>query len=156
MKLSKPACWVLAGSGFLTSQVVRFQPLLPLGKNTFPAPMCPRREAGMLGPNTCLSDGILPRTGLPLALSPLSFLLSLREDLTPCVGCYAPGGFRPLQNSQAHSGPFGSTCWRCTVRRAGAGVWMGLSFPLGVAFLGPCSPRLWLISWAQGTPRLDS
>lgn len=98
-----------------------------------------------MGPAPACPMASFPELSFPWP-SALSFSFYPYGRTWLSVGCCAPGGSRPLQNSQTHSGAFASTCWRCTFRRAGDGVGMGLTFPLEVTFLGPRPPRLWLIS----------
>lgn len=130
VKLSKPACWVLAGSGFLTNKVTRFQPLLPPGKKMFPSPSVFWKRSRNDGPSTCLSDGILPRTEFPLALSPLFFFLSLWENLAQCrVLC--PWG---LQASPKQPNPQWGLCFHLLEVHLQEGRgWRGdgLDLPLG-------------------------
>lgn len=153
VKLSKLAGWVLAGFGFLTTKVICFQPHL-LGTNMFPSP---GREAGIIWPNTHLSDDMLLRTGFPVAISPLSLSLYPFGRTGLSGGCCAVGCFRSPQNIQTHSAPLGSICWRCSFRRAEDKRGNELDLPLG-------SRHAWLTSppgsgsfpGLREIPRLDS
>lgn len=108
-----------------------------------------------MGPAPACLMASFPELGFlwPSALS-FSFYPYGRTGLS--VGCCAPGGFRPLQNSQTRSGASASTCRRCTFRRAGDGVGTGLTFPLGSRLPWPTTSQALAHFLSAGNSQADS